>query len=342
MDYKQARTSILDKANISQDGKNWLTLAIDPYHDYSVQACGYPDGRVSNSYVLAQKSSLDLKSPTGLAWDCNITLMPQMMHHYKNAGAGGGFYAGVSATGMVTYENKREDLEGGQLVIHTVTNGLPTWNPTNESFAGAVASSALPANNDGLEEGGARVVAIAFEVHNTSTPLERGGSVCCYRQPSGLTRETHLVRDTLIPNNVEVVAETLIEAYMPPRDLEAASRIPNSKIWEAKDGCYCVGTLGVDANDISPPQFGRFLLVGDADNVSPAVIYHLDSNGERVAFAPTSLDMVGAYFTGLSKEATLRVNLVRYLEVSPVTTSLTISAALRAADYDPVALETYY
>jgi len=335
MEEKKGNSGIIDKTNMTPEGRSWITLASDPFHDLEVTTAGYPDGRVSHSYILVQKESLDLAAPGAGPWDAHFSIVPEMMYY-----ADDGYYADVNVVGRVQVTNAQDPpLALGNVIIHTVDATLPTWNNGTHLFPGPINLQALPTSNAGLEEGAARVVAIAFEVHNTSTPLDRGGSVCCYRMPSGVTRETHLVVDE---NTVSVGKEMVIESYQPPALIGAANRIPNSRTWEAKDGAYVVGTFGVDGNDIVAPQFGRRVFVGDADNISPASLYYLPNPNENMTFAPTSMDIAGAYFTNLPGKSTLRINVVRYLEVSPITTSLTISAATRAAPYDDLALSTYY
>jgi hypothetical protein len=327
----------MDKTNMTADGRNWLTLACDPFHDLEVSTSGYPDGRVSHSYILVQKESIDLATPSVAdAWDCHVSIVPEMFY-YKATG----FPLGVDDHGIALYNQAENDFDLGNIVIHTVKAGEPTWNNADEKFVNTATSYALPTSNAGLEEGAARVVAIGFEVHNTSAPLYRGGSVCCYRMPSGLSREMHYFSDI---NGVPVVYghDQFIESYQPPPTLNLANRIPNSKTWEAKDGAYVTGTFGVDGNDLQPPQFGRRIFVGHADNVSPGTIYMASSIVNRLTFAPTALDLAGAYFTNIPKEGTLRVNIVRYLEVSPIPSSTTISAATRAAQYDDLALSSYF
>ena len=48
---KDFLTSLVDHHQITEDGKEWLTLALDPFHDYNKQVAGYPDADASHTVV---------------------------------------------------------------------------------------------------------------------------------------------------------------------------------------------------------------------------------------------------------------------------------------------------
>jgi len=351
MDTKTPDNNFMAGSNLTKDGQAWLTTVCDPFHDNEHTCGGYPDGRVSHSYVLVQKESTDLKAPTNGTWDCHISILPEMFHYSNSHGeisTVSGMYGVVDQVGEMKFHIPDVDTKNvpdlGNVVACSIPSGGATWNPLNETEHKTVNREwqALPSSNAALQEGCARVVAIAFEVHNTSSPLNRGGSVTTYRMPSGNTTEMHhMIDDAKVPT---FDADDLhYESFMPPPYVTVAQRIPNARTWEAKDGCYVIGTFTYDDNDIIAPRFGRrtfYYNQNDADN--PAIVFNLADKIYKSEFCMEPIDIAGAYFTNLPSETTLRLNVVRYLEVSPTPSSQTISAAVKAPAYDSVALDMYF
>lgn len=64
--------SLADNHKITQDGKEWLTLALDPFHDYNKQVAGYPDADGSQTVVSCYQYQTDVSSVGGANWDCHI------------------------------------------------------------------------------------------------------------------------------------------------------------------------------------------------------------------------------------------------------------------------------
>jgi len=321
------------------DGKNWLTLALDPYHDKEVAITGFPDGEVSHSYVISQKESVDLKCVTPETnWDAHITIVPEMMYHAACAYS----IKENHDTGALEYKSTSNAMTLGNCVISSTDTGGSTWNDTGIGWHPPNVI-ALPSENANapLREGAARVVAMAFEVHNTSPPLEKGGSVLTYRMPSGLNRETHYVNDTDV--KVTNSTETITESHQPPATIAQASVIPNSKTWEAKDGAMCVATFGAHNNPLVIPTRTKRAFVAQSNALADSQgVLDVAGSYSEIEWVPNAMDIVGAYFTGLPADATLRVSVVRYIEISPLPTSTTISAAIKAPDFDPTALELYF
>lgn len=77
--YKNNRDfldALTDMKKITPDGKEWITLALDPFHDYNKQIAGYPDADASQTVVSCFQYQADLVAPGAVNWDCHIYNAP--------------------------------------------------------------------------------------------------------------------------------------------------------------------------------------------------------------------------------------------------------------------------
>jgi len=160
------------------------------------------------------------------------------------------------------------------------------------------------------------------------------------------------------------------QCIQPPGTLFAATKLTGTKQWPAEFGYYGVATMNTMDNPATYQQpclvacayqdaggngqiTGNFQTTGTI--VGPATTtLALPAKGNLGASAaPTQAlivpnskicpyNMIGAYFTGLSPQTTLEVNVVYYVErfPTPFESDLVVLAS-PSAGYDPVALEIY-
>ena len=66
--------------NLTQDARDWLVLAMDPFHDYSRQLAGYPDADGSATIVSCYQYELDVSKPAGTLgnWDAHVFTLPTL------------------------------------------------------------------------------------------------------------------------------------------------------------------------------------------------------------------------------------------------------------------------
>lgn len=57
-------SSISRKAGITEDGKQWLIAALDPFHDNPIHCNGFPDNRSDASVVQCVKQSVQISCPS--------------------------------------------------------------------------------------------------------------------------------------------------------------------------------------------------------------------------------------------------------------------------------------
>jgi hypothetical protein len=328
--------------NLTQAGAQWLTVALDVFHDTSVPLEGYPDADSGHSQILVEKSTANVSCPGAAAWDCNVFTLPEASYNAANYGC-----SLAADTHAMTFDSTKDSTALGTFNIWAADSGELTtpstgkaWAPTN--FVGA----ALPASDDNVTYSRNRVIAAGFEVVNTSAPLNRQGMVTVYRH----SQQLHDWDQCLItsndngPNTRGFPTNYRLNT-LPPSSIEAASRLPSSRQWSADQGAYCMGIIGDRENAYHHTTTQPQIFLADPSGLAAA---HGVSNETT---APTnhygascvlSLDTVGAYFTNLGADSTLRVNTIRVIERQFPPSNASCTLMTPAAVHDPAALDLYF
>jgi len=193
---KSKRSSALNElvasGQLTPEGKRWLIEALDPFHDEQIQLTGFPDMNVANSVVQVVKKQQQIKKSSTLAagnWDCNVVLWPQPQQNFDSID--GGDY---SVRGYTTADSNNNasllsvpsDLD----IFRYPVGGVTAYQQVSgERTFGSTSSGGDPHRCDlSLDttylDGASRVIAMGFEVVNTTAPLYKQGSVTVYRQPT--------------------------------------------------------------------------------------------------------------------------------------------------------------
>jgi len=168
---------------ISPQGKNWLIEAMDPYHDDRITLTGYPDTNVAESVILCVKKTMPVsvatQSGAGL-WDCNICMFNS--EHQSTAGSTSLFGPGAWNNGAILSSNASglTNYPACGVCAYQSVAGFPTYGSSAATF-----SQNIPLSNDATPylAQNARVIAKGFEVINTTSELNKQGTVTIYRQP---------------------------------------------------------------------------------------------------------------------------------------------------------------
>lgn len=146
---------------------------------------------------------------------------------------------------------------------------------------------------------------------------------------------------------------TVWAAPMPPRDLGDATLLAGSKTWEAKKGCYLVSTLNTLDNPAKTqkPQIclywnspidadggsGLGIGTGVADTAAPAT----DKTQPSMQYT-APFNLAGAFFSGLSDQTTLTINVNWYVErfPTPQDKDLVVMAS-PSPGHDALAMDIY-
>jgi hypothetical protein len=341
---------VLDKleknSHLTKDGRAWLISACDPFHDTDITLAGYPDVCSSATIVQLVKKQMVVAPPTGITtqnWDCNITLfnlqgsvnsasndarlrITANVDQYGFATGGTGLYAYYPVSGVVASSN---------LTTQQTWPTLSNYNPV------ATYQGANSVDCSDFVQGACRVIGVAFEVVNTTAEIYKQGQVTVWRQPNVNTLTNIGFVDTGLP-----LFQATDLLRMPPGDLPTAQLLYGSRSWAAAEGAYVVGRQNGVENPLAQPVNVPFAMT-TADyitGVNTPMVYSADTPGAQYVqpILASPFDLSGAYFTGLSPQTTLTVNVRWLLErmPTPSETDLVVLAT-PSAPYDPLALELY-
>ena len=342
------RHSYLDKLVnekfIKPSSRDWLTCSLDPFHDFQFTPAGLPDQFSGASVVQFIKKKVSIVAPAGTTdkWDCHIFTAPlmtsQTAHNYM-----------ASPASLTMYSTWTSGL--GTVNVYSVPAGTDTMpNGAASALPAASLATCYSPCDDGNAYSLMRLVGGGFEVHNDTAELYLNGSVTTYSQPTDL-------EDTFgscqIGANYGAVLTT--RARIPPYNVSQATSNVSSMTWSAKEGCYVPFIIDVEScklqqaisnplilctTDSSNPGYGAAPALGVETDLFTYGTTIVGRSDAPVRFA--SIETNGAYFTGLTKETVLTLDIRFIVEVAPTPINTTLIAlASPSAAYDPEALALY-
>nr|UUW20924.1 MAG: hypothetical protein [Sanya astro-like virus 1] len=347
--------------HLTEAAKQWLTVALDPFHDNPTNCVGIPDSQTGDSVVQCIKSSMTIKKPDSITtgtWDCHVVMSPFMANNAAPV-------TFVTAYSLANYGTLRYDdsVNGRQVAPITVAKyptGEPAWaNPYN-GFATTSADygTDVLALNANFTAGDYRIISQGFEVLNTTASLYQQGLCTVYRSPVPEFDSTTTQATTAVSGGQ--VKFTGYRMYLPfqtvPNTVSQALRLPGSKQWHAKEGCYVVGRLNTcDSNVANDCWVQPLVDVGQIDSSTLDHAYYMPkcettTLGTTPAvqilssrpFQWANMDVSGAFFTGLSLETTLTINWNIYVERFPASTETDLVVLAKPSpQYCPMAFELY-
>jgi len=197
--------------------------------------------------------------------------------------------------------------------------------------------------------GKCRVIGMGFEVINTTAELNLQGLVTAYRLPQTLTQELAYPSNTTSSTNTPMPFDCYA---LPPSNPGEALLLPGSKQWDAKRGSYSICTLIGDENPMQtmnnkavyynglnvPNVVGTNTFFG-MGNMLAGYTNVLGNKQNTKYYAPFNTS--GIYYTGLSDQTTLQVNVKFILESIPDPRSLIATMAKPCTPFNPEALRLY-
>jgi hypothetical protein len=312
------------RSALSDEGRCWLTKALDPFHDFEVRCSGLPDGDTSATVVEEFKETVTVSAPLGTVgnWDAHVFSLPfatteatpfQLGSEYS-AGCAVGF--NVSTTGIAGpfYGSDGADTyiptSNSGVIPPAVQLGLINVHAFNETGGNMVpsrsAASVQPASVTVLGSAGApgrrRLIACGLEIHDTTSMLNKQGTLTAYRMPQAPSITTarggkanYQGPGTATPyvpifqqystgplptstfNNAAPGLVPYEEYNLPPANPALAMEYAGSRQWEAKDGVYMVLAQDSERNNLSFSN-NRHLALTDGD-FTPSQL--LTSNAEN-------------------------------------------------------------
>lgn len=325
---------MVDKDVLTENGKSWLTVALDPCHDGRVRCRGYPDTETGDSVIQAVRKSFTLSTPLGAStnnWDASVVMWPLALGTQEGPLYEGCIWqhpTGIPNTSDWYWSDNapNAEVQFGGCIAQTGNVGFRFWCGGNGTTVGAEGVDLT-----GFEADAFRVIGMGFEVVNTTAPLNAQGLVTVYKMPY----ENLLGRDGDIqlsvggtiaaPGNIVGRRSPAIRPLPPPTTAEALL-LPGSKQWEAKKGVYMVSSLSdLDnpAQMVAPMFVGHLFdkdVLTDTSLRGPTLI--AGTAGVNTAYSPLPnmvlpYDLKGCIFSGLSATTTLQVNAVWWIERFP-------------------------
>lgn len=332
---------------ITQDGKQWLTLALDPFHDYAVTPQGVPDQQSAPSLVMVYTSAVSISKPASAAgnWDCCVANLPILS---PVSSSGTAFADSQSTDGAFHFQSTPpKDPVVAPVVINSADTGQPlfpdsaiaAWAPTNFDSVGL---ANLP---DGVTHD-CRVAAWGIEVTNTTSDLYKQGN-----STTGTIFQDNLHNfDVAYYVDDDAVVPTQFmdfhHFYSPPALLAEASQSPDCVTHKAADGIYMQVQLAgsdINLNKRFIPLFHHVSSTGGVTLGFASKGKQTSSTTEQYASVMRTANVNSSYcfFSGLSNETTLRVVSRCIVEIFPKFNQTYLQLATPSSPYDPKALELY-
>lgn len=343
--------TLADNRKITQDGKEWLTLALDPFHDYNKQVAGYPDADCSQTVVSCYQYQQDISAPAGQAanWDAHV---------YSGCVAKADTLSVFDLSNDWKKMNEPNPVQQATwfhapLTIEKVPVATFPFQPAIPSVTPPVVTTLPALDNTDLCSGITRVIGMGFEIHNTTAEIYKQGTITCYRMPQMGAQYQMRALNALSTFVTPVVGEM---RRMRPGTVAEANLLKGTRTWSAAEGVYCTCLQNSVHNPLAQLESQQILYTQKASpdsNNTVVLATQWDAQGAGAAapaasassFEPNQkipFDVTGVFLTGLSKETTLTVKLKVYVERAPTWSESSLSVlASPSAGYDVKALELY-
>lgn len=352
---KNILDKLVERGKITPDGAQWITTALDPFHDYQHQIAGYPDADGSATVVQCFQYAHDISKPAGSAgnWDCHIFTNPYHCEAQDNR-----FYTdsseGTAGSSMV-------DLGplftlGGLVSSISCDSGEQLYPVPTSAFAPANGTYRSYAASGDIIRPDSRVIGFGFEVINTTAELSKQGSCTVYRMPQNPVSKCIPTLDSTGSYFAMLHGRAL---RCLPSTPALATKLAGSQQWAAHEGAYVVVPQSTVENPITNVSTDAAIHL--LDGTYGTNHYVLTSGTNRCLNTPKAtgasliqgapikwipFNSCGVMMTGLSNASTLRLRIKIYVETAPVSllnasdSGLTVLATPSAA-YDFNALKLY-
>ncbi len=329
---------LLDK--LDDDAQAWLTMALDPFHDYSYNVAGLPDDRCQASVVRCQKNLKTITKPAYIAselWDCYIVSLP----------FGGSFSANnceVNSTGAhFTVKGAVPDSAVGSfstITVICVPSGTPWYGVGTDpnAYDDTIIINAMDSIDPAVP---ARFIGGGYEVTNVTPELYKGGTYTYFDNGS----DHDIISAVASPDNGGTWGGVNTKLYRgPPPNASVAAKHPSSVTWNASEGCYARIPLVLDDMayrvDVAG-QLWAFLPPSGSTSLAlqPAALFNGVAGSQKYRTIGTGCTV--SCFTGLSAQTSLTLTSRLFVETAPTILSDELALASPSASFDSQVLELY-
>ena len=291
-------TTLQNKTTLTPEGKLCLEKFFDPFHDTPVSVAQVPDGNTRPTIVQEVRSSVDIVT---VGQDLAINIMPFCLCQTAATMAPG--YRTRALYDETTFQNGTDifypcaqnlivtqpgtyNVTEGFIDVCLTPAGLPMY-PSGGATSWSPPSRYAVPNMSTTASGARRLVAVGFELHNTTAELYRQGTITCYRKPVSYSQDRWFAGDFGVAAPAGAVpfgtgwtfasscnpigtAPAFEEAYMPPSSVGEAMALVGTTQWEAAKGAYSVATLcDIGKTPLQPNNFGYFAYTaGDVNHLN--------------------------------------------------------------------------
>lgn len=364
-----------NEGGLTDAGRDFITVVLDPFHDKPQRIEGQPSYSRADTIVQCIKGTHDFSQTVGAGpWDLHISLLNQDVCD------------GIPITNTTFRQCRRF---GNMLSTNTFGSTLGNFGPITSAQAASTGANTWPnqagppnvltryrghgpttaildggtpqewTRDNNYMDGQHRIIAIGFEVINTTPLLYRGGSVTVYRQPQ--------MEETVYCNLYDSVGaptgdyDDMAYSRAPPANVNEAMLLPDSRQWDAALGCYIVGTMqGEDNHFVKPVAKNRVYdgTEAHAANDARGVTYTGIQVAQRskpdwvptpgpglstpLSMSPLNFATSGAYFHNLPEQTVLTLNWRIIVERAPsVSESDLVVLTSPSPAYDELAWRFY-
>jgi len=347
---------------MTPEGKAWVLRALDPFHDTNVGLAGIPDHDTEPTAIQYLRKKVSIQKPASAVtgtWQCHITTIPTMTTDFalslQPSSTYGSYYCGTESS-----------AEYGTVTVVTAPDGVSTFPSIAKTdlFDGGQVFTAHSIEEGSMANSNAssmkKIIGGGFEVHNDTAELTRQGNVGVYNSPQSLQKVLAPIRSATIGEPANYHPGGVIRGRAPPSTISEMSLYPSCRNWAASEGCYVPFRLNLaDGTEFKPvttdilcmPKFDESGANGDSyevgfmqHNIGVHVGDPLDENflTRATGWRTAALQTTGAYFSGLSQETTLTLDILFIVEIAPTAANPSmLSMVSKTAPYDPIAMRMY-
>jgi hypothetical protein len=331
---------------LSGQALDWITCALDPFHDLQISPQGFPDMASSKSVVQTITKTLNVPGGT-VPWDMHCFFLPlSTVRSVSGLNTNRLYRTTVTAAGVIAGNQTPRGLNPGLNVIRT-TSGVP-WSD----------NTSLPFNSLALDpeftSGQYRFIGVGWEIVDTSPVISRQGSITAYRMPS-VKQNTYVVDALALTLSAESIA-------LPPVTQTQSALYPNSRTWAAPEGIYQVASMNSIenpyVNSVAGLPIARFVQDETSLNAGTPILAYMPAlddtiDGNTTVIPPIIADLTscshafpwdisGCVLSQLNPAGSFQVTVRYFIERIPTTSDNSLLVmAKNPTPYDPLALEIY-